>query len=366
MTINKKTLESLSNDLFLDLFKLFDAFNFFRAFYDLNTRFNSLLLIHFQAYCVDFRSILKKDFNTFYQMYFPLIINCIIYLQLSDDEDTPYQCAHFQSTYLTIEKVSCLRKFSSSLDTYEEDDLPLVHTFKSLAQNLSITKLVLSSICSQRLMINLFQLLPNLDLNLGCSINDQTNKGKVDQYIATYRKPFWIEHHQWFIQCHWRQWIDDLSIRIYSLLYVFDDFPLFRNNLNYHTKPTCPADIYFSYDSVDKIRYEPSLFNEESLSNIKLNNIEILSLKLSTDHRFFSVIPMFENLFSLNVVIPTEIYQLQLQALLDHVSHLFSLGFESWNISAIPPYQYTSSSIRRLDLEGRDRSDRRHRFNCKE
>ncbi|CAF1296531.1 unnamed protein product [Rotaria sordida] len=299
-------------------------------------------------------------------MYFPLIINRIIYLQLSDDEDTPYQCAHFQSTYLTIEKISCLRKFSSSLDTYEEDDLPLVHTFKSLAQNLSITKLVRSSICSQRLMINLFQLLPNLDLNLGCSINDQTNKGKVDQYIATYRTPFRIEHHQWFIQCHWRQWIDDLSIRIYSLLYVFDDFPLFRNNLNYHTKSTCPADIYFSYDSVDKIRYELSLFNEESLSNIKLNNIEILSLKLSTDHRFFSVIPMFENLFSLNVVIPTEIYQLQLQALLDHVSHLFSLGFESWNTSAIPPYQYTSSSVRRLDLEGRDRSDRRHRFNCKE
>ncbi|CAF1288356.1 unnamed protein product [Rotaria sordida] len=91
----------------------------------------------------------------------------------------------------------------------------------------------------------------------------------------------------------------------------------------------------------------------------------IIYLQLSDDEDTPYQCAHFQSTY-LTIVIPTEIYQLQLQALLDHVSHLFSLGFESWNTSAIPPYQYTSSSVRRLDLEGRDRSGRRHRFNCKE
>ncbi|CAF4597494.1 unnamed protein product, partial [Rotaria sp. Silwood2] len=184
-----------------------------------------------------------------------------------------------------------------------------------------------------------------IDLNLGRSIDDQTNKEKVDQYVATYH---------------------DLSICVYSLPYVFDDFLPFLNNLNYHTKSIYPSEMCFSYDFVHKIEHEQSLFNEDPLSNIKLNNIEVLGLKFPIDHRFFSLIPIVENLFSLNVVIPTENYHLQMQALLDRAPHLFSLGFESWNTSAIPPYQYNSSSVRRLDLEGRDRSSYGHCFDSKE
>ncbi|CAF2838026.1 unnamed protein product [Rotaria sp. Silwood2] len=304
--MNKTTLESLSDELFLDLFELFNAIDLFRALHDLNTRFNSLLFIYFRNYHVDLRSILKKDFDIFCQTYLSSILNRTIYLRISDDEDTPYQCTHFLSAGFTLgqfynlrsltfyhaywcsykfldffEKTPHLKNFSTSLSTYEEDDLPLFREFIPSSQNLSIKKLVITEVRSQRLMTNLFQLLPhvahlkveilslNIDghqwkqmiinylpklnvlqfmisLELGRSINKQTDEEKIDQFLETYRTPFWIEYHQWFIRCHWRRWIKSIWIRVYSLPYAFDCFPIFFDELDSKTKSTCSREMHFS------------------------------------------------------------------------------------------------------------------------
>jgi len=106
------TLESLCNELLIDLFELLNAVDLLRAFHGLNTRFNSLLFKHFRTYRVDFRSISKDDFNIFYQTYLPSIMNRIIYLRLSDDKDTPYQCAHFLSTGFTLDRFENLRSLT--------------------------------------------------------------------------------------------------------------------------------------------------------------------------------------------------------------------------------------------------------------
>jgi hypothetical protein len=119
--------------------------------------------------------------------------------------------------------------------------------------------------------------------------------------------------------------------------------------------------MHFNYDSVRKVGYEPSIFIDDALiSRVQLNNIEILTLQLPIDDRFFSIIPNLENLFSLNVYIYTRNYQTQFQNLLDHAPRLFSLAFGSCYTSEMPPYQYTSSSVRRLDLHGFDKSSRQH------
>ncbi|CAF1037572.1 unnamed protein product [Rotaria sordida] len=510
VTMNKTTLESLSNELFIDLFELFNAVDLLRAFHGLNTRFNSLLLTYFRNYRVDFRSIFKDDFNIFCQTYLPSIIDRIIYLRLSDDEDTPYQCTHFLSAgftlgqlnnlrsltfncvssdpkinqyffsdlyclhhlthlkfvdcrlfhiyaddfqciidqiwhlpklthcywecsfkneshfciptvistslqYLTIlknnwysdelndllEKTPCLRKFSVSLESYDKDDRLPIDNFILSSLNLAVEKLVLSQVRSQRMMINLLQLLSNvshlkveiwyinldghrwkeiiinylpklkvlqlkMNIHLSRSIDDQSNEEKVDQYIDTYRTSFWIEDHQWFIRCYWGLALKNLSIYLYSLPYEFDDFPLFDNDLNYKTKTTCPDEMYFFHDSICNIGYESTLFNDETWSCLQLTNIRILSLELSIDYRFLSMIPKFEHLWSLNVVIPTDIYQSQLQALLDRAPHLYSLSFNLWATSTMPPYQYTSTSIHRLNLRGVDQYRRQHCYNSEQ
>ncbi|CAF4202749.1 unnamed protein product, partial [Rotaria magnacalcarata] len=92
----------------------YERINLLRAFSDLNTRFNSLLYTDVRSYRVDLRSISKEDFNLLYPTYLPLISNRIIYLRLSDDEDTPCQCVYFQSTGFTLSRFDNLRSLTLS------------------------------------------------------------------------------------------------------------------------------------------------------------------------------------------------------------------------------------------------------------
>ncbi|CAF4093759.1 unnamed protein product [Rotaria sp. Silwood1] len=112
MKMNNTTFESLSNELFLDLFELFNGIDLFRAFDNLNIRFNSLLFIYFRNNRIDLRSILKKDFDIFCQKYLRLILNHTIYLRISDDEDTPFQYTNFLSAGFTLGQFNNLRSLT--------------------------------------------------------------------------------------------------------------------------------------------------------------------------------------------------------------------------------------------------------------
>jgi len=103
--MNKTKLESLSNELF-------NAVDLLRIFHDLNTRFDSLLFIYFRSYRIDFRSIYNEDFKIFCRTYLSSITNRTIYLRLSDDEDTPYQCSHLLSIGFTLAQFENLRSLT--------------------------------------------------------------------------------------------------------------------------------------------------------------------------------------------------------------------------------------------------------------
>lgn len=104
--------ECLANELLLDLFQYIDAIHLFRAFYGLNTRFNKLLLIKFQTYNLDFRSVSKYNFKNFCQKYLPLVNNRVTSLHLSDNEETPNLSKFFFSHGFTINEFLHLKSFS--------------------------------------------------------------------------------------------------------------------------------------------------------------------------------------------------------------------------------------------------------------
>ena len=60
----KKTqLESLPNEILLDLFKFLNTVYLVRAFFGLNIRLNKLINRHLQVSPFNFQSISKKDFD---------------------------------------------------------------------------------------------------------------------------------------------------------------------------------------------------------------------------------------------------------------------------------------------------------------
>ncbi|CAF4799796.1 unnamed protein product [Rotaria sp. Silwood1] len=104
-------LESLANELLLDLFEFFDTANLLQAFYGLNSRFNELLYSHFQVHQLDLKSVSKETFDIISKKFLPLIINQIISLHLSSDE-TPGLPELFLSRGFTLNRFICLQSLS--------------------------------------------------------------------------------------------------------------------------------------------------------------------------------------------------------------------------------------------------------------
>ncbi|CAF1449005.1 unnamed protein product [Adineta steineri] len=105
-------LESLSNELFFELFECLDGVHLIRAFHDLNFRFNKLLFDHFRQFQFDFRSISKRDFDFICQQYLPLIINRVTSLSISDNEETSDLFDHLLTYGFTLHQFTCLKSLS--------------------------------------------------------------------------------------------------------------------------------------------------------------------------------------------------------------------------------------------------------------
>ena len=505
------TLELFSNELFFDLFDYLNDVDLLCAFAALNTRLDSLLFHSSRTSRVDLRSIYREDFDFFFAKHIPSIKSHLMYLRLSDDDETPDQCVRFLSTGLTLGQfsdlrsltlnnvtsdprinedffadlhrlrhlthlkfVDCpfshlkendfqgvidqiwnlprlthfywncqlhqthwfalpacvstslqvvsiyqencsshsfapvlvktpkLRKFAASLGTYEEDDLPAFEAFLPAPPHLSVRKLVFSEVSSQRLLNNLLPFFPNvthLKIETKYSIkfdghqweeiivkylpqlqvfqlrmifafrwtnvDEENHQEKFNRYFETYRNSFWFEHH-WFFRCHLGLFHESVSIYLYSLPHVFDDYRISCNTPTFQTQSTCPDDLTFSYQSVRHIGYEPWMFNDPAMSQVQLLNIETLSVALPLDSQFLSTIPTFSNLRSLSLDILPLNSESRIQRILDCSPRLQTLAFSSWITLAMPPYRLDSPSIHRLDLEGLDQVHRQCSYNSQQ
>ncbi|CAF1548940.1 unnamed protein product, partial [Adineta steineri] len=90
-------LETLANELLLDIFEYLPTVYLLRTFHNLNTRFNNLIFEHFRNYRLDFREATKQDFDIICQVNLPLITNYINLIDLSDNDETPQQIELFRS-----------------------------------------------------------------------------------------------------------------------------------------------------------------------------------------------------------------------------------------------------------------------------
>jgi hypothetical protein len=89
--------ELLPNEIILDLFEYISFIHLFRGFFNLNLRFNILLSEQFHKFYLDLRLISKTTFNYACQNYVPSVIDRIISLHLSNDDNTPQQIELFLS-----------------------------------------------------------------------------------------------------------------------------------------------------------------------------------------------------------------------------------------------------------------------------
>jgi hypothetical protein len=118
--IYKTQLESFANELLLDLFEYFDGVHLLRAFYDLNSRFDTLLLTHFRQYHLDLRSIFKQDFDFLCQHHLHSTADRIVSLNVTERDETPGSLKLLVFRGFTVDQFIYLRSLSLSTSAWED------------------------------------------------------------------------------------------------------------------------------------------------------------------------------------------------------------------------------------------------------
>ncbi|CAF2563350.1 unnamed protein product [Rotaria sp. Silwood2] len=178
--------------------------------------------------------------------------------------------------------------------------------------------------------------------------SNDTNKDEfIDNLLNTFRTPFWLDEHRWFVRCQWNSSSD--NIVLYSLPYSSEDY--FFQQQVHHFKFTCPNDEeYLSYNCVRQIRskitsdYRPSLL-------IHFSNLESLEIHMPASENLCSIVTKMNHLRSLHVSLGDDSTTLSdLQALFDRTPHLYSLGIDGCEVSQLIDLNFICPSIRRLIL----------------
>ena len=192
------------------------------------------------------------------------------------------------------------------------------------------------------LYINLFQFKMSLSLS-----NSNSKENKINEILNSFQTKFWLEKHQWFVQCSYNL-IDILPIvYIYTLPYSFKHF-LYNDNDQIKPSTNFSNHIHYLY-------YNHILSENYSISNIYLNNIHYLYLTIPYNDSFYSIIKKYDQIKFLHITLVNSMNkndELKLQILFNKLNNLYSLKFYSWTIEDLFPIELKNSSIRQIDLRG--------------
>ncbi|CAF1463421.1 unnamed protein product [Adineta steineri] len=291
-----------------------------------------------------------------------------------------------------LQYFSTLVTFSTACDSSDEIDKT-----PPSSMNFSMKELKLIGISSPKLMINTLFRMPNLvHLNIESSFiyfdgnqwkdiiqnnlpklkifhlnmtyeykNLKNKENQVDTILDTYRNSFWIDEHQWFMGCLWDNTKDSSWICLHSLPFSFRNYFEPKSQNNYRTKwINSSSNMKYSYNNIAYLNYNRSLFRKKNFLNMKFSNLQYLDIKLPYDNHLFLTCSKFDNLIVLRLNLSYNYSLFKLQALLDKLSRLITLEFQSWlTTEEIPPFNLTSKSVRRLNLIGRNELKQFHCFN---
>ena len=125
-------------------------------------------------------------------------------------------------------------------------------------------------------------------------------KKYADQLFHSFQTCFWLEERQWFIRCHYHPENDSNYACLYTLPYIFASFPRIEVS---GCQSTCPADDNqnWSHDHVHILDYKASSTGHLIMCQSRFVNIKHLSLSRNLNEQFWTIVPRFDCLVSLEV-----------------------------------------------------------------
>ena len=199
---------------------------------------------------------------------------------------------------------------------------------------------------------NLFRL-KIIQLKMSISLpHEKHPEETIEEILNSFRRPFWIIKHRWFIQCHWTITDGSSIVSIYTLPYAFRHFSYSGNGQSKSTYSN--ENFHWSFDRIQNLYYGYIPSANISVPNIRLHNIRHLDLTIPFDDSFWTIVSTLDRLTSLNIVLNSQMdtkeIQWKLQILINRAICLHSLTYFSWSNENVFPFELRNFTIRQLDL----------------
>ncbi|CAF0993855.1 unnamed protein product [Adineta steineri] len=168
----------------------------------------------------------------------------------------------------------------------------------------------------------------------------------MNRLLNSFQSSFWIKEHQWFMHCY----VIDTTIHLhtstcYDFCYLDQKFPLIWKSTNPNDNQQI---LYNNIETIDETFFDQSL-----PLDICLPNIRSITIQFPLPDQFWSIIPNLNHLYTLNIILFTDIYQSELQNILNQTTHLCSLHIKqdpSLRSPQLSFFKCTNSSIPILDF----------------
>jgi hypothetical protein len=201
--------------------------------------------------------------------------------------------------------------------------------------------------------------LPNIKLfqfKMNFTFLPNTNRGnQINELLDSFRTPFWLDKHRWFVRCHWFPFpekVMDIEYNIiYTLPYAFKKFHYLRK---YCIKSTCPnEEDYYVYNYVQTIPYNHRTnYRDETIPPFQFPNLRRCPKHLFLNDKFHTYNASLSKLTTL--FITSSLFKgtdsKNLQTLVHKAPQLSSLIFVGSSIVLREILQLTNTSIRLLDF----------------
>ncbi|CAF1394722.1 unnamed protein product [Rotaria sordida] len=181
--------------------------------------------------------------------------------------------------------------------------------------------------------------------------NDYDKEEQINQILNSFRSQFWINNHQWFVQCDSNR--DSNYILVYNLPYSFNNY-YFQYPIQ--SKSTYPFNDYkYSYNYVHRLTYKSNLSQYTIQSNIKFIKIRDLCIYIPTDDYLSTIIPTFQRLKLIEILSngnENQYYLIQFERLIDQIPHLTLIRIHNCSLTILETLSIRNKfhSLSQIDL----------------
>ena len=180
------------------------------------------------------------------------------------------------------------------------------------------------------------------------------NYQEVEEQLDTFRTPFWLEKHQWYVCCDWEgdPTADAGYKQFYTLPYMLDYFPDFAKGIRRSTSTCSHLDKHWSFRHVRKFECRSTDTSRQYQYPVAFLNIENLQLSLPQPDIIWRMIPSLNHLTKLYMTISAEESDSRIQMLIERARRLDTLIVRLLgSISKIDVlFRVRNPSIRRIRL----------------